>query len=137
MTISIGKKLWIAGINNNQYSSITSIENNFSKVRNFLETNYSGFFRSDFYSSEYIDGEVWFGSDGKVVIYDERNDFFRTLGYEKGIPIQKIEFIKYFNDKIEETFIWPMIRLKCLKYKSFFSYDKQRFKQIVVDFFTE
>ena len=100
LTISIGKKLWIAGINNNQYSSITSIENNFSKVRNFLETNYSGFFRSDFYSSEYIDGEVWFGSDGKVIIYDERNDFFRTLGYEKGIPIQKIEFIKYFNDKV-------------------------------------
>jgi len=100
LTISKGKKLWIAGINNNQYSSITSIENNFSKVRNFLETNYSGFFRSDFYSSEYIDGEVWFGSDGKVIIYDERNDFFRTLGYEKGIPIQKIEFIKYFNDKV-------------------------------------
>ena len=43
---------------------------------------------------------VWFGSDGKVIIYDERNDFFRTLGYEKGIPIQKIEFIKYFNDKV-------------------------------------
>ena len=100
LTISIGKKLWIAGINNNQYSSITSIENNFSKVRNFLETNYSGFFRSDFYCSEYIDDEVWFGSDGKVIIYDERNDFFRTLGYEKGIPIQKIEFIKYFNDKV-------------------------------------
>lgn len=45
--------------------------------------------------------------------------------------------IKYFNDKIDETFIWPMVRLKCQKYKSFFSYDKQRFKQIVVDFFTE
>ena len=74
LTISKGKKLWIAGINNNQYSSITSIENNFSKVRNFLETNYPGFFRSDFYCSEYFDDEVWFGSDGKVIIYDERND---------------------------------------------------------------
>ena len=47
-----------------------------------------------------IGKKLWFGSDGKVIIYDERNDFFRTLGYEKGIPIKKIEFIKYFNDKV-------------------------------------
>ena len=43
---------------------------------------------------------MWFGSDGKVVVYNKRSDFFRTLGYEKGIPSQRIEFIEHLDDKI-------------------------------------
>ena len=100
LTVSIKDNLWLGGINNAQRSGITSISNSFNEINNFLETNYSGFFNADFYSSEIINNEVWFGSDGKVVVYDKRSDFFRTLGYEKGIPSQRIEFIEYLDDKI-------------------------------------
>ncbi len=100
LTVSIEDNLWLGGINNTQTSGISSISNSFNEINNFLETNYSGFFNADFYSSEIINNEVWFGSDGKVVVYDKRSDFFRTLGYEKGIPSQRIEFIEYLDGKV-------------------------------------
>ena len=53
------------------------------------------------------------------------------------ILMELAKSVKYFNENIDETFIWPMVRMKCQKYKSFFSYEKERFKEIVVDFFTE
>ncbi len=100
LTISIENDIWIGGINNSQISGISLIDNSFNEINNFLETNYSGFFSTDFYSSEIIKNEVWFGSDGRVVVYDKRSDFFRTLGYEKGIPSQRIEFIEYLDGKV-------------------------------------
>ena len=100
LTISMNEKIWIGGINNSQYSSISSIENSFENIENFVETSYSGFSDSDFYSSEIVNDEVWFGSNGKVVVYNIRSDFFRTLGYEKGIPIKRIEFIEMIDQKV-------------------------------------
>ena len=100
LTVSIEDNLWLGGINNAQTSGISSISNGFNEINNFLETNYSGFFNADFYSSEIINNEVWFGSDGKVVVYDKRSDFFRTLGYEKGMPSQRIKFIENLDGKV-------------------------------------
>ena len=100
LTVSIENDLWLGGINNSQVSGISSIDTSFSEINNFLEVNYSGFFNADFYSSEIINNEVWFGSDGKVVVYNKRSDFFRTLGFEKGIPNQRIEFIEYLDGKV-------------------------------------
>ena len=100
LTVSIKDKLWLGGINNTLTSGISSIDNNFREINNLLDSNYSGFFEADFYSSEIIDNEVWFGSDGKVVIYDKIDNFFRTLGYEKRIPDKRIEFIKYIDNKV-------------------------------------
>ena len=100
LTVSVDNDLWLGGINNTKVSGISSIDNSFSEINNFSETNYSGFFNADFYSSEIINNEVWFGSDGKVVVYNKRSDFFRTLGYEKGIPSQRIEFIEHLDNKI-------------------------------------
>ena len=100
LTVSIDNDLWLGGINNSQVSGISSIDKSFSEINNFLESNYSGFFNADFYSSEIINNEVWFGSDGKVVVYNKRSDFFRTLGFEKGIPNRRIEFIEYLNGKV-------------------------------------
>jgi ligand-binding sensor domain-containing protein len=100
LTVSVKNDLWLGGINNTKVSGISSIDISFSEINNFFETNYSGFFNADFYSSEIINDEVWFGSDGKVVVYNKKSDFFRTLGYEKGIPAQRIEFIEYLDDKI-------------------------------------
>ena len=99
LTMSINDKIWIGGINN-QFSAISSIENRFDEIENFVETNYSGFSNSDFFSSEIVNDEVWFGSNGKVVVYNIRSDFFRTLGYEKGIPAQKIEFIEFIDQRV-------------------------------------
>ena len=100
LTVSIDNDLWVGGVNDTQSSGISSINNSFNEINNFIEINYSGFFNSDFYSSEIIDNEVWFGSDGKVVVYNKKSDFFRTLGYEKGIPSQRIEFIEYLDNKV-------------------------------------
>ena len=100
LTVSIENDLWLGGINNSQVSGISSIDTSFSEINNFLKANYSGFFNADFYSSEIINNEVWFGSDGKVVVYNKRSDFFRTLGFEKGIPNQRIEFIEYLDGKV-------------------------------------
>lgn len=100
LTVSIDDNLWLGGINNFQISGISSIDNSFEEINNFLEINYSGFSDADFYSSEIINDEVWFGSDGKVIVYNKRSDFFRTLSYEKGIPSQRIEFIEYLDGKI-------------------------------------
>jgi len=100
LTVSVDNDLWLGGINNTKVSGISSVDSSFSEINNFSETNYSGFFNADFYSSEIINNEVWFGSDGKVVVYNKRSDFFRTLGYEKGIPSQRIEFIEHLDDKI-------------------------------------
>ena len=33
-------------------------------------------------------------------MYNIRSDFFRTLGYEKGIPIKRIEFIEMIDQKV-------------------------------------
>ena len=99
LTISINDKIWIGGINN-QFSSIASIENGFDEIENFVETSYSGFSDSDFFSSEIVNDEVWFGSNGKVVVYNIRSDFFRTLDYEKGIPAQRIEFIEFIDKRV-------------------------------------
>ena len=85
-------------VNSINYRS--SIENGFDDIENFVENNYSGFSDSDFYSSTIVNDEVWFGSNGKVVVYNTRSDFFRTLGYEKGIPIKRIEFIESIDQKV-------------------------------------
>ena len=100
LTLSIKNKIWIGGVNNSQFSSISSIEDGFDDIENYVESNYSGFSDSDFYSSAIVDDEVWFGSNGKVVVYNTRSDFFRTLGYEKGIPIKRIEFIESIDQKV-------------------------------------
>ena len=65
-------------------------------MSNFLETNYSGFFNADFYSSEIINNEVWFGSDGKVVVYNKRSDFFRVFLKSLSLAIAYPLFILHY-----------------------------------------
>jgi hypothetical protein len=40
----------------------------------------------------------------------------------------------YWDGHINDTVVWPMYREKFLKYKNFFTYDKQKFLDILVDF---
>lgn len=44
-------------------------------------------------------------------------------------------FSKYWTRNIEEDVIWPMYNRKCRKYRPFLRFDKEKFKQIVVDKF--
>lgn len=46
-------------------------------------------------------------------------------------------FFRYWNRKIEEDIIWPMINMKCKKYRPFITFNKDKFKQIVVDKFQD
>jgi hypothetical protein len=100
LTISFKKEAWLAGIRDKKLSSVASISEDFNEIRNFSELNYSNFFNGDFFSSKIIDNEVWFGSTGAVLIYNKEKDFFRTLGYEKYIPVGRIYFIENLRNKI-------------------------------------
>lgn len=46
-----------------------------------------------------------------------------------------IRFSSLWNRKIEDTIIWPEVREKCKKYQPFLSYDKDKYKAILVDHF--
>ena len=100
LTISFNKEVWLAGIRDKKLSSVASISEDFNEIRNFSELNYSNFFNGDFFSSKIIDNEAWFGSTGAVLIYNKEKDFFRTLGYEKDIPVGRIYFIENLRNKI-------------------------------------
>ena len=100
LTISTNDLIWIGGISSINNASISSISKDFKEITNLKDSNYSNFSKVDFFSSKSIDNEVWFGSEGSVTIYNFKSDFFRTLGYENGIPIQRIEFIENLDDKV-------------------------------------
>ena len=98
-TMSFNDKLWVAGIGSN-YNALYVINKDFNEERNFKNSNYSNFSYSDIYSSKAFSEEVWLGSEGSVIIYDQRKDFFRTLGYDKGIPVERVEFIESLDNKV-------------------------------------
>ena len=99
-TMSFNDKLWVAGIGNSNYNALYVINKDFKEERNFKNSNYSNFSYSDIYSSKAFSEEVWLGSEGSVIIYDQRKDFFRTLGYDKGIPVERVEFIESLDNKV-------------------------------------
>ena len=99
-TMSFSDKLWVAGIGNSNYNALYVINKDFNEERNFKNSNYSNFSYSDIFSSKAFSDEVWLGSEGSVIIYDQRKDFFRTLGYDKGIPVERIEFIESLDNKV-------------------------------------
>ena len=99
-TMSFNDKLWVAGIGNSKYNALYVINKDFNEERNFKNSNYSNFSYSDIYSSKAFSEEVWLGSEGSVIIYDQRKDFFRTLGYDKGIPVERVEFIESLDNKV-------------------------------------
>ena len=99
-TMSFNDKLWVAGIGNSNYNALYVINKDFNEERNFKNSNYSNFSYSDIYSSKAFSEEVWLGSEGSVIIYDQRKDFFRTLGYDKGIPLERVEFIESLDNKV-------------------------------------
>ena len=99
-TMSSNDKLWVAGIGNSNYNALYVINKDFNEERNFKNSNYSNFSYSDIYSSKAFGEEVWLGSEGSVIIYDQRKDFFRTLGYDKGIPVERVEFIESLDNKV-------------------------------------
>jgi hypothetical protein len=42
-----------------------------------------------------------------------------------------MNFFSMWDKKITETYIWPNFKIKCLKYKPFLNYDKNKFKTIL------
>ena len=90
LTIVSDDLIWIGGISSINNSSISSISKNFKEIKNFKSSNYSNFSEVDFFSSKLIDNDIWFCSEVSVIIYNKKSDFFRSIGYEKGVPIQRI-----------------------------------------------
>ena len=100
LTITSNDLIWIGGISSINNSSISSISKNFKEIKNFKSSNYSNFSEVDFFSSKLIDNDIWFGSEGSVIIYNKKSDFFRSIGYEKGVPTQRIEFIEHLDNRV-------------------------------------
>lgn len=46
-----------------------------------------------------------------------------------------VGYMKRWNKRIDEGIIWPMVYLKCKKYRPFFTYDREKCKQIVLQHF--
>jgi len=44
---------------------------------------------------------------------------------------------KYWNAKVEDSMVWPSIHLKCVKYRRFMDIDSEKYRQIIIDTFSE
>ena len=42
-----------------------------------------------------------------------------------------VGFFPHWNKKIDDSFLWPSVYTKCLKYKPFLHYDMQKYKTIL------
>lgn len=47
------------------------------------------------------------------------------------------KFFGHWNRRIEDTIVWPSIYKTCKKYRPFLEFDKNKFKQIVIDRFSD
>lgn len=99
-TISIGNEVWIGGEGIGKISSISKIDKSFSKIINIKNSEYSNFAYNDFFSSKIIKEELWLGSNGSVIVYNHKKDFFRTLGFTNSMPSGKIQFLEILGGKV-------------------------------------
>lgn len=44
-----------------------------------------------------------------------------------------LNFFPLWDNRIEDTLLWPSIRDRCLKYRPFIQYDKNKVKQLIKD----
>ena len=80
--------------------------------------------------------------DSNLAVVDGQHPIFLKLLLRKEIRIETFtiledlcSFSRKWNRRIVETTIWPTIHFKVQKFKPFLSYDKDKFKKEVVDFF--
>lgn len=43
----------------------------------------------------------------------------------------QLNFLKFWDTRIDDTVIWPSIRERCLKYRPFIRYDKAKIKSLI------
>jgi len=91
---------WVAGASNTKTKVITRLDNDSKEVSFFKSSEYSNFTNSNIFSSLIIEDEIWFGGDGLVIVYNIKKDFFRTLGFEKGMPQGRIEDLKKMGSNV-------------------------------------
>ena len=92
--------LWISGIGNKSFNSITKFDIDNNNFENILSDNYLNFNKDNIYSSIMVDDEIWFGLDSYVMVYDIKKDSFRTIGFEKGVPRGKIIHLEHKNGSV-------------------------------------
>jgi hypothetical protein len=62
----------------------------------------------------------------------------KKLSIENLIILDDIfNFFSYWNRRINDTIFWPDIHFKCEKYRPFFTYDKDKYKKVLLDFLSE
>lgn len=118
---------WVGDIINNE-----SADKNFRamiKVRESL----SYIFKQDLekFSEPFLDNfRVEDGQHPKALrLYLEKEIHLETLIILNELTM----FMRSWNRKIEETFVWPEVYLKCKKYRPFLKFDKEKMKGILVD----
>ena len=44
-----------------------------------------------------------------------------------------LRFLPKWEEDIKDEFVWPKVKLKLFKYRSFLEYDRSKFKKVFVD----
>ena len=82
--------------------------------------------------------------DTNIKIYKRDYPILYKLFTQKQICIETIVIIDdlvgcfdYWDQYIDDKYIYPLVKHKVKKYKSFFKYDKKKFKKILLDKFSD
>jgi len=82
-------------------------------------------------------GSVQFPDDLLVVTNGKNPPILKAV-YSNSLSLETfvilndiLGFFGMFSKKLADTFLWPAFNLKCDKYKSFLTYDKRKFENIL------
>jgi hypothetical protein len=79
-----------------------------------------------------------------IIVSDSQHPPLLKLYIHKTISIETLiilndlcKFFGHWNKSIEDTIVWPSVYKTCKKYRPFLNFDKNKFKQIVIDRFSD
>jgi len=78
------------------------------------------------------------GPEHLLIVTDGQYPILLNYVMRKNISVESLvvlndllNFFPMWERKIEDTYIWPDLKMKCDKYKPFLNYDKDKFKNIL------
>jgi T4 gene Gp59 loader of gp41 DNA helicase len=129
--LSVNEKLWIRDL---AYS-----ENAELNYKNWVKNNQSltYVFKQDLNK---LDAEF----DKNFLCVENQHPILLQLYLSNEISLESLcvllditKATKYWNREMEFDLVWDMLKLKIKKYTPFIQYDKEKFKKITLDFFSE
>lgn len=129
--IESGPDLWVGDIANEQMA-----ETNYNKWLG-RQQSLTYRFKQD------IDG-IDDPLDGNLIVKDGQHPILLQMYVHNQVSIETLiilndlcKFFGHWNRRIEDKVIWPRIYKTCKKYRPFLEFDKNKFKQLVIDKFSD